>query len=519
MVILMMERAFILKTIKRVRRRLRLQNIIRMATKLLLLSLAVCLPPFILDSLTGFDLPPSTPLLISLFGLTLGVLLGGLRKVPLLHAARRIDVRANLKDRTVSALEFITRGPKEPLTELQIKDTFRNLRDISPKRIAPFSMPREVKFCVILAAMLLVLSHVELFRPEAESVEVDTTPQITVEAARILRESLLMKEKAKKEEDQDLEKLAKELERKAYELNRPDISRKEAILKLSELSKTIRKEMDRAQIAKVESLLRELARQFALNPLLSELGYLLKRGEFESSARKVERLAEKLKKLNEEQRQNLAYELKRSRESLAGTALASLGDDLGAAGESLEGGDLEGAGRSLRSAGQKLRLLGRRKSRYLQLAKLLQQLTMGKIAIAKGEPGKLMDLSSLLAQMMGNAGMGGVCQGKGIGQGGGMKSDSPSNSAGTATDQNIFGEATSLEANRQLQQVKGEEGEGVSFSEVLKVVEEGQRSSVGYRKVYSKYSKLSEEALSREEIPLGYRYYVKRYFEMIRPEE
>jgi len=70
-----------------------------------------------------------------------------------------------------------------------------------------------------------------------------------------------------------------------------------------------------------------------------------------------------------------------------------------------------------------------------------------------------------------------------------------------------------------MQLASGELGEGESFSEIFKVAEEGQRSSIGYKKVYSKYSKLSEDALSQEEIPLGYRYYVKHYFETIRPDE
>ena len=34
-----------------------------------------------------------------------------------------------------------------------------------------------------------------------------------------------------------------------------------------------------------------------------------------------------------------------------------------------------------------------------------------------------------------------------------------------------------------------------------------------------KYQKLSEDALTQEQIPLGYKFYVKRYFESIKPSD
>ena len=44
-----------------------------------------------------------------------------------------------------------------------------------------------------------------------------------------------------------------------------------------------------------------------------------------------------------------------------------------------------------------------------------------------------------------------------------------------------------------------------------------QFASREYREVYSRYKKLSDEALEHEALPLGYREIIKRYFEGIRP--
>ena len=41
----------------------------------------------------------------------------------------------------------------------------------------------------------------------------------------------------------------------------------------------------------------------------------------------------------------------------------------------------------------------------------------------------------------------------------------------------------------------------------------------GYKKVYAEYKTVAEEALKQDEIPAGYRFYVRRYFDLIRPRD
>ena len=44
-------------------------------------------------------------------------------------------------------------------------------------------------------------------------------------------------------------------------------------------------------------------------------------------------------------------------------------------------------------------------------------------------------------------------------------------------------------------------------------------ASRGYQKVFREYHNVAEEALDKDEIPGGYRFYVRRYFQLIRPRE
>lgn len=61
-----------------------------------------------------------------------------------------------------------------------------------------------------------------------------------------------------------------------------------------------------------------------------------------------------------------------------------------------------------------------------------------------------------------------------------------------------------------------EEGGG-NVTDTIKGRAQGEKSNLGYEKVYKKYENVAEEATQREEIPLTRRSYIKRYFESIRP--
>jgi hypothetical protein len=91
---------------------------------------------------------------------------------------------------------------------------------------------------------------------------------------------------------------------------------------------------------------------------------------------------------------------------------------------------------------------------------------------------------------------------------------------GTGHDNNVQGGATNPKVGVQDTQVAGNDtGQGGSRSEVILGAAERGFASRGYQKVYREYHTVAEEALNKDEIPGGYRFYVRRYFQLIRPRE
>jgi hypothetical protein len=112
-------------------------------------------------------------------------------------------------------------------------------------------------------------------------------------------------------------------------------------------------------------------------------------------------------------------------------------------------------------------------------------------------------------------------QGQGSGQNGGEgHGPSQPHGWGTGHDEHLQGAATTAKGGTQDTQVEGQDtGQGASRSEVIQGAAERGFSSRGYTKVYREYHAVAEEALVKDEIPGGYRFYVRRYFQLIRPRE
>ena len=114
-------------------------------------------------------------------------------------------------------------------------------------------------------------------------------------------------------------------------------------------------------------------------------------------------------------------------------------------------------------------------------------------------------------------------QGQGSGQGqngGGGQGQGQGQGYGTGHDPNVQGGASAIKSGTQDTSVQGNDtGQGGSRSEVILGAAERGFASKGYTKVYREYHTVAEEALNKDEIPGGYRFYVRRYFQLIRPRD
>jgi len=109
----------------------------------------------------------------------------------------------------------------------------------------------------------------------------------------------------------------------------------------------------------------------------------------------------------------------------------------------------------------------------------------------------------------------------GGGQQPGGSGDQPGgNSWGTGHDPNMTGDPTNPDMGTQDVSAAGvDTGEGASRVEVIYGAAERGFVGKGYQKVYTEYQTVAEKAIDKEEVPPGYRFYVQRYFQLIRPRE
>ena len=486
-----MHEKLILEKIRHVRQRLNVQRYFQTFATFLFYGFLACVPLVIVDSVTSqFNIPPLA-LLWVVFGIAaIALVIRLIRPVSLHEAARTIDTDGVLKDRVVSGLEQIQHQTDETLTVLQLQDTANRLQAVPLTQVARYAIPRETKFIALVSAFLTAFLFVEFFTPSATSTEIDLSPQIAAEAAPLFKQIEEAKKVAEQNQDQELKEILKEIEERALELKKPQIAPKEALARMTELSALLKTKIDPMKMARQEELMRGLGQQFIGNPYLGEFGQQLKRGDYQKAADKLDNVAKDVPKFDSEKRQNLSDELKRGGNSLKNTDLDGLGGELSGAGEALDTGDSKGTQARLRKSSRKIRDFALLKTRNWRLARLLSECQACKAGIA------------------------GVCSAAGITN---KLSTGPSNRAGKATSANQLGEPTSLDASLNLEHVTGLQGDGPSTVQTSKASAEGQQSAVSYKEAYTKYQKLSEDALTEEQIPLGYKFYVKRYFEAIKP--
>ena len=115
-------------------------------------------------------------------------------------------------------------------------------------------------------------------------------------------------------------------------------------------------------------------------------------------------------------------------------------------------------------------------------------------------------------------GMGGDKGGRPPGQGSPGQGQ-PGDGIGSQHDPNLLGSPTELNGKRRLTKITGKEGAGPTRSETILGASERGFASAPYRKVYVDYAGVSEQVMSKERVPPGYRFYVKRYFQMIKPRD
>ncbi len=134
----------------------------------------------------------------------------------------------------------------------------------------------------------------------------------------------------------------------------------------------------------------------------------------------------------------------------------------------------------------------------------------GQLRLSRGEGGG-MDVP------MPGSSPGAGAEGQAPGQEG---SGEPGKGAGSGHDPNLAGDPTKLDGKTQDVSAAGvDSGQGSASAEVIYGAAERGFVGKGYQQVFTDYQTVAEQVMEQDEIPPGYRFYVRRYFQLIRPRD
>jgi hypothetical protein len=88
---------------------------------------------------------------------------------------------------------------------------------------------------------------------------------------------------------------------------------------------------------------------------------------------------------------------------------------------------------------------------------------------------------------------------------------------GDEHDPNLTSDPTDRYGKTRNEQLTGVHGQGPSRRETILTSAKKGFAQQGYKQVYTDYRKAAEEVMTKEKVPQGYKYYVKRYFQRIKP--
>ncbi len=94
----------------------------------------------------------------------------------------------------------------------------------------------------------------------------------------------------------------------------------------------------------------------------------------------------------------------------------------------------------------------------------------------------------------------------------------PSLSAGSGTIRTFLGEeAERVDSTAQENKITLRQTTGKSSFFQTKVANDGSKSQLGAKEVYLAEKRAAEDTIQRQDIPAGYRQYLRRYFDGIQP--
>jgi hypothetical protein len=405
-----------------------------------------------------------------------------------LPAARAVDGHYELKDRTETALAFLRREPTRTPTEiesLQLADALHHLERVEAQQVVPIAFPKSFRWALATALLAIGL----LCWPTRDS-QVNAGPAQPLEAivneAEIVMDDLEeLLEQLPEDHDPELDAVIKELLAKAEQMKEPGVDVREALAKLSEMQAALQEVAAQFNVGATDEQLKAIGEALQSAESLQEAGQALQAGQYDQASEALAKLDNP--KLDRKESRAVSDKLNKAADAAEQKGLKKLSD---AAKKTAEGLDKDNASQT-KTGLSKLAEAAKQQGHSKKISDLLKK-QGAKLAESKG---------SVQANSQGD-----------------KLAANPSLKAGRGTNETVQGTRTELDAKRDQQKIQGLKGDqGDGDKETLTTQEAEETAKREFKEVYHKYRKLSDAVLESEDIPLGHRQTIRRYFEAIRP--
>src|SRR5579872_1767016 len=156
---------FIEKTLERAARRRRRERAFRGLWQGLLIGALIWLA-----TLAVYKLLPipawslATAGLVGMVAMLVGLIIGGWRKTTLDETARWVDGKQHLQERLSTALEMAKGPGAETWRELLVTDAASHLKELDPRRLVQFKLPKSSRWALLVLALTAGLGFVPEYR-------------------------------------------------------------------------------------------------------------------------------------------------------------------------------------------------------------------------------------------------------------------------------------------------------------------------------------------------------------------
>jgi tetratricopeptide (TPR) repeat protein len=446
------------------------------------------------------------------------------RQFDLKEVAVLVDRLGGTRDRFLTALTFA--GSERDFEGLAFHECRAFLATENFARRVRVRLPFATRFLLVPAIALALLQWEARLAEDARRRAAEAAQRevggTTQQLERLAKEIEKASDKAG---DEELKRIAEQLKKSAEQLraqnNGADDAAKAALRELSNLEQMLQ-QLQKPPAAATPEEMKQLAKSLAQNPATEKAAEALQAGQLADAAKELEDAA-KQEPTKEEAEKTLREALDRL------AAQRQLSEALQQLAKQAQPQDGESS-EALQKLAQMLRQMGRQQQQG-----------------SSGQPGKPMTeemLKKLLAALENmkfgegqkpgenpdsKGGEGGQIsiQSFAKSEGGPQNPDAsqlpsgqPGSEKDTGTTETPFGKKESERGEPgEDKSLKGRLGEGESLSQLLPTAGDTSKSQRRYKELYDAMAPAAEEAIVQENIPLGSRFFIKRYFESIRPKE